>query len=661
MPRLISLLLLGLMLRTAVPLSAQEKSPAAGHWSLQALVRPAVGAFADPADAAWVRNPIDSFVLSALKVRNLRPAPEADRATLVRRATFDLTGLPPTPAELDAALADTSPDWYERIIDRLLTSPHHGEKWGRHWLDVVRYAESEGFEYDRYRPGAWRYRDWVIAAFNADMPYDRFILEQLAGDELAVGADSPARAQDLRIAAGFHRLGPVRRNAGNQDIAFSRNEVLTEMTDIVGTVFLGLTVGCARCHDHKFDAISLKDYYQLQAFFAGTQEDDVALADPETHARWKATTARLTEEIDRVKQEIKDLEGAAKQRMEARLKDLQRSLPPPLPTISSVCNLNEKRTPIHVLKRGDPAKKGEPVGPRVLNLPKVPPVVLTSDADNPRTHLARWLTHPDNPLTARVLVNRLWQYHFGKGIVATANDFGVNGARPTHPELLDWLAVEFRGSNTGWRIKPIHRLIVTSSTYRQSSTGSPLSVKVDPDGRFLSRFPARRLSAEEVRDAMLHISGRLNRKPGGPSIIPDLVQLLYDPKQWKVTADPDEHNRRSVYLTVKRNLPLPFGQTFDQPDAQTSCACREQSTHPLQALELLNGKTALSLAESFALRLEREAGSDPARQIELAYRLVAGRPPTPRERQLALEFLREQPLREFALALFNINAFLYVK
>jgi hypothetical protein len=580
---------------------------------------------------------------------------EADRRTLIRRLTFDLTGLPPTPEEVAAFVNDSAPKAYEKLVDRLLDSPHYGERWGRHWLDVVRYAETEGFEYDRYRPGAWRYRDYIIKAFNDDKPYDRFVFEQLAGDEL----DQPDT--DARVAAGFNRLGPVRRNAGNKDVTSSRHEALAEMTDVIGTVFLGLTVGCARCHDHKFDPIPQADYYRLQAFFAAAQEDDAPLADPKRHAEWKALTARLTNEIDRLKQESKDLEGEAKRELLAKIQELQRSLPPPLPTISSVHDLMEQRTVVHVLTRGDPAKPGAVVNP-------APPAVLAgrdrrdypADVVKPRSLLARWITDPANPLPARVMANRIWQGHFGKGLVTTANDFGANGARPSHPELLDYLANELVAG--GWQIKRLHRLIVTSSTYR---AGFGAVAAVDPANRLLGRFPPRRLTAEEVRDTMLVIAGKLNRKTGGPSVIPPvdatLVKLLYDPKQWAVTPEADEHYRRSIYLIVKRNLPLPFGQVFDQPDAQTSCACREQSTHPLQALELLNGRLANELARAFGDRLRREAGDDRKRQIELAYELTASRPPTASEKELALRFLDEQPLSEFALVMFNINAFLYVR
>ncbi len=661
-----------LLLTASLPAAAAEPA----HWSLRPRSRPEVPSF-DAADRAWARNGVDAFVLARLRKEGLTPSPEADRATLIRRVTFDLTGLPPPPVEVAAFVADPAPDAYERLVDRLLASPHYGERWGRHWLDVVRYAETEGFEYDRLHSGAWRYRDYVIRAFNEDKPYDRFVLEQLAGDELG---DDP----ELQVAAGFHRLGPVRRNAGNAEVAFSRNEVLTEMTDAVGAVFLGLTVGCARCHDHKFDDFSQADYYRLQAFLAAAQEHDVILADTATQAEWKARTDKVKEEIKKLTQALKKAEGDAEKQLMEQLKEAEGRLPPPLPAINTVRNVETERTPVHLLKRGDPEKKGPLVGIRVpaalapADTPELPP-----ETPNPRTLLARWLTQPDHPLTARVVVNRVWQYHFGRGLVDTPNDFGVNGGVPSHPELLDHLANEFVADS--WRLKPLHRLIVLSSTYRQSSrmrsaefgmrneeppSAIPHSAlriphSVDPDGRLLWRFPRRRLDAEEVRDAMLAAAGRLNVKAGGPGVVlpvdADLVRLLYDPAQWAVTRDEAEHDRRSVYLLAKRNLRLPFLEAFDQPDLQTSCPRRERSTHALQALELLNGRTANRLAEAFAERLQREAGSDRGRQVELAFRLAAGRGPSEREKELALRFLERQPLREFALALFNLNAFLYVE
>jgi hypothetical protein len=603
---------------------------------------------------------VDTFILDRLRAEGLTPAPEADRTTLIRRLSFDLNGIPPTPREIDAFVQDQSADAYERLVERLLASPHYGERWAQHWLDVVRFAETEGFEYDRLRPGAWRYRDYVIQSLNQDKPYDRFVTEQLAGDEIA------PEDQTLRVAAGFHRLGPVRRNAGNQDVASSRNEVLTEMTDAVGMVFLGLTVGCARCHDHKFDDVTQEDYYRLQAFLAATHEYDVILADAPTQADWKARTDRVQAEIKRLKRELEAARGDASERLLAQIKETERRLPAPLPSLCSVRNLGGDKIEVHVLKRGLPERKGKRVGP---GFPSA--LISEGQADlspeapkSPRTVLARWLTNPDHPLTARVFVNRVWQGHFGRGLVETPNDFGVNGAVPSHLELLDHLANELvRG---GMHLKPLHRLIVLSSTYRQSSRSPDISLgrEKDPDNRLLWQFPRRRLSAEEVRDSMLAAAGRLSLKAGGVSVIvpveKDLVDLLYDPAQWTVTPEPREHDRRSIFLLAKRNLRLPFGQTFDQPDLQTSCPRRQSSTHAPQALELLNGQTSNRLAEAFAARLKRDAGPEPAAQVELAFRLAAGRPPTSAEMELALRFLKDQPLRELALAIFNLNAFLYV-
>jgi hypothetical protein len=628
------------------------------HWSFRPRTRPPLPQFADPAARAWLRTSIDAFVLQRLQAKELRPSPEADRATLIRRLSFDLIGLPPTPEEIEAFVRDGAHDAYERLVERLLASPHYGERWAQHWLDVGRFAESDGFEYDRYRPGMWRYRDYVIRSLNEDRPFDRFVTEQLAGDEI-----DPVNPE-LQVAAGFHRLGPVRRNAGNQDVASSRNEVLTEMTDAVGMVFLGLTVGCARCHDHKFDDFSQEDYYRLQAFLAATHEHNVSLADARTQADWQARTERAQAEIKRLTKEMARAGGAAKERLQAQLQEAERRLPPPLPALCTVRDTEAERTPIHLLKRGLPERKGKRLTPAFPSALASAQAALPSGAKGLRTTLARWLADPDHPLTARVFVNRVWQSHFGTGLVETPNDFGVNGGAPSHPELLDHLANEF--VRQGMRLKPLHRLIVRSSTYRQAarSPDARAARDKDPRNRLLWQFPRRRLSAEELRDAMLAVSGQLNLRAGGESVVvpveKDLVKLLYDPKQWQVTADEREHDRRSIYLLAKRNLRLPFGQAFDQPDLQTSCPRREASTHALQALELLNGRTANRLAEAFAARLQREAGPDHARQVELAYLLTTGRPPTAVERRLALEFLQTQPLREFALAMFNLNAFLYV-
>ncbi len=574
---------------------------AAAHWSFRPRTTPPLPTFPDAAARTWLRTSVDAFVLPRLRTAGLHPAPEADRATLIRRLSFDLTGLPPTPAEVEAFVGDASSVAYERLVDRLLASPHYGERWAQHWLDVVRFAESDGFEYDRYRPGIWRYRDYVIHCFNEDRPFDRFVTEQVAGDEI-----EPAN-HELQIAAGFHRLGPVRRNAGNQEVAFSRNEVLTEMTDALGMVFLGLTVGCARCHDHRFDDFPQDDYYRLQAFLAATHEHNVVLADKATQADWQARTDKLNAEIKSLTKQLAERSAASSRvTLEAKLKELQARLPAPLPAICTVHNDPAQRSTIHVLKRGLPERKGKQVGPGfpsafvAASTGDLPP----SDCQQPRTALARWLSDPAHPLTARVFVNRIWHAHFGTGLVETPNDFGHNGGAPSHPALLDHLANEFVKS--GMRLKPLHRLIVLSSTYRQASRleDATAARAKDPANRLLWQFPRRRLSAEELRDAMLTAAGVLNRKAGGESVVVpverDLVDLLYDPTQWKVTPDPREHDRRSIYLIAKRNLRLPFGQAFDQPDLQTSCPRRETSTHALQALELLNGKTANRLADAFA-------------------------------------------------------------
>jgi hypothetical protein len=607
-------------------------------------------------DTTWSRNSIDYFVLAKLEQAGLEPAPEADRRTLIRRLTFDLTGLPPTPAEVEAFLADRSPTAYEHVVDRLLMSPHYGERAAQHWLDVVRFAETEGFEYDQLLAGLWRYRDYVIDALNADLPYDRFVTEQVAGDELA------PRDPQLQIAAGFHRLGPVRRNAGNPEVALSRNEVLTTRTDVIGSAFLGLTLGCARCHDHKFDPVSQRDYYRLQAFLAATDEHDVLLVSPEQRQDWQKQSDTINAEIKKLSESLKVATGAKAQEIQAQIDTRNRSLPRPLPCITSVRNL-EKPTPIHVLKRGEEDKKGEVVGMSV-------PAIFTSTAQAtsqtaaPRTQLARWLVAPTNPLTTRVIVNRLWQQHFGTGLVATANDFGLHGEPPSHRELLDHLSLRFLAD--GQSLKKLHRILVTSATYRQTAR-SPIAstaLAIDPNNRLLWHHRPQRLDAEALRDAMLAVSGRLNRKTGGESVVVpvdrELTALLYKPSQWSVTPDPREHDRRSIYLIAKRNLRLPFMETFDQPSLQNSCAHRESSTHAPQALELLNGRWSNDLAASFADRLTHDAAGEPASQVELAFQLTVGRDPTDAEQKLSLEFLRERSLREFALAMFNLNAFLYV-
>jgi hypothetical protein len=631
------------------------------HWAFQPRAQPAVPQFTASADKAWVKNPIDAFILAKLQKEGLRPAPEADRATLIRRASVTMRGVPPSPEEVAAFVTDDSPRAWEKVVDALLASPQYGERYAQHWLDVVRFSESDGFEYDTHRNGAWRFRDFVIRSLNEDKPYDRFLMEQLAGDEL-----NP-KDQELLVASGLQRMGPLRKNAGNQEVASSRTEVLTEMTNIVGAAFLGVTLGCARCHDHKFDAFRQSDYYRIQAYFAATHDNDVPLANEAEQAAWKEKAKATNEEIKKLKAQLKGKAGEERLRIEQQLEAATDALPAPLPALFAVKNDFERATPIHLLERGEYTRPKDKVGARPLGvlLPDGAPE-RASLPENPRTKLAEWIASPDNPLTARVMANRIWYWNFGRGIVGTPNDFGKMGMRPTHPELLDWLGNQLVAG--GWKLKPVHRLILLSSTWRQSFD-SPISAEAmqkDPENKLLWHWARRRLEAEELRDSMLAVAGRLNSKMFGESVIvpvdKELVNLLYKPSQWEVTKDASEHDRRSVYLMAKRNLRLPMMDAFDAPDLQISCARRESSTHAPQALELTNGDFANSLAVSFAARLEKEAGTDPAKIAARAWALAASRAPSEKELLLANEFLKSgRPLREFALAVLNMNSFLYLE
>ena len=593
-------------------LSADEytlTAEAKDHWAWKPPVRPAIPRVRH---ASWVRNPIDAFILAKLESAGLSPAAPADREQLLRRVTFDLTGLPPTPEEIDAFLAESSAKpqaasaqaALAKVVDRLLASPHYGERWGRHWLDLARFAESNGYEHDELRPNAWRYRDYVIRAFNADKPYDRFVREQIAGDELT--PDDP----DALLATGFNLLGPDMTDSANQ--AQRRQNTLNDMTDTTGLVFLGLTVGCARCHDHKFEPIPQKDYYRLQAFFA---------------------PALRAEEFRRNKQF-------------ALLQEKAAALPKTF-----------------VLRRGElthPAEQVTPGWPIILR-PDHRPVPASIKArpasSGRRSALAKWLTDPHNPLTARVLVNRLWQHHFGRGIVPTTSDFGLRGQPPTHPELLDWLATEF--VRQGWSIKQMHRLMLLSNTYQQSTRPSAQTRQHDPDNQLFSRMNRVRLEGEAIRDALLAASGRLDRRLGGPSVFPPLPAGIERVKGWKVSADPRDHYRRSVYVFARRNLRFAFLEAFDLPDSNLSCPKRERSTTATQALTLLNSAEVHEAAKALAVRVERAAAT-PAERVTLAYRLALGRRPTAAELRIASAFLAESPLAELCRALFNVNEFVYL-
>lgn len=624
------------------------------HWAFQPRSTAAPPVFTDPADKTFVRNPVDAFVLARLKKAELSPSAKASKEVLVRRVYFDLIGLPPTPQQVAAFVNDKRPDAWPRLIDQLLESPHYGERWAQHWLDVVRFAETDGFEYDTHRTEAYRYRDYVIRAFQNDKPYDQFVIEQLAGDEIT------PQEQETMIASGFNRLGPLRKNAGNQEVASSRNEVLTEMTNAVGAAFLGVTLGCARCHDHKFDPIRQSDYYRMQAYFAGTLEHDVPLSSREERSAWEEKIKPIDAQIKKMQGETaKATDPVKKKQLEAEILALEMGKPAPPPTLFSVKSDMSKPSPIHLLARGDYQAKGDSVGMRPLGVLMPEGAPEDSNLDKPRARLAKWIVEKNNPLTARVMANRIWQYHFGQGIVATPNDFGRMGGRPTNIELLDYLANEF--VNSGYSVKHMHRLILNSNTWQQASdTVNAKAIEKDPENKLNWKFSRRRLSAEELRDSVLQIAGNLNSKQYGPSVMvpieQELVDALYKPSQWQVNKDATEHKRRSIYLLAKRNLHLPMMEVFDAPDGLVSCARRETSTHAPQALELLNGTFTNEQAEVFAAKLPKQ----PEKKVDAAFALIAGRKPTLKERAVLLEFARKASPREFALAMFNLNAFLYV-
>jgi hypothetical protein len=712
-------------------------------------------------EASWAKNPIDRFVLAGLEGLGFEHAPEADRVALIRRVTFDLTGLPPTPEEATAFVADTRPDAYERVVDRLLASPAYGERWAQHWLDLAHYADSNGFELDAERPDAWRYRDWVVSALNQDMPYDRFLALQIAGDEVQPGS------REALIATGFGRSGPREVVGGNVDPALRRQSELTEVTGTVGSVFLGLTVGCARCHDHKFDALPTTDYYRLQSFFAAAEMVELPISSKDEEVAYAAAEKAIAERTAPLRKRLAELEApyrtaladqkramlteaertvlaiAEKDRTPAQKKlaagtnialkitweevaaavarnpehnvereRLKRAIHEievtrPRPPAKAFALADQKTTvpETHVLRRGDPKTPGlrvEPRPPGILltslsgeSFPdSIPPLEKTTGR---RLALAGWLTRPDHPLTARVIVNRLWQHHFGRGIVATPSDFGVRGEPPSHPELLDWLATELIAQS--WRLKPLHRLMVTSAVYRQSSrVAEPRQTVDDPDNTLLSHMNRRRLEAESLRDTLLAVSGELNRRAGGPGVLVpierEVEELIFTEAEvvdlWPETPDPSEHARRSLYLFRKRNVRYPMFDAFDAPDTQTSCPQRAVSTHALQSLVLLNSDFATGRAKALAGRILREGGSCVEERVARVYQVVLSRRPSPAEIAQARAFLEAQAAFlleraqagralakptfvppdtdpataaawvDFAIAMLNRNEFLYV-
>jgi len=727
--------------------AADEPPGPETHRAFRPVVRPKVPDVRGPA-----RTAVDRFILAALEAKQLTLSPEADRLTLVRRVAFDLTGLPPTVAEIDAFVADISPNAYEKMVDRYLASPAYVERWGKFWLDAAVYADSNGyFNADSDRPLAWRYRDYVVRAFNADKPYDVFVREQLAGDELigyAPGGDvTPAMVEPL-TATHFLRNAPdgTGESDGNPDeVRTDRFTVLEGNMQNLVNCLLGLTVQCARSHDHKFEPITQAEYYSLQALlfpvynperWAKPNERVVAvglkadldarvrrnqLVDRQVKAardglaafadllreqflderlkeipaakraeivvavraakdkRTPAQQALLKEHAkaadvsdDALAQRFREY-GALRDQVKQTVADREKDRPPPADALAAFVETDPNPAPHHLLKRGQhhlPADEAAPGVPAALTTPRNP---FTIDrpagrvSTGRRTAFAKWVTSPENPLFARVMVNRVWQYHFGTGLVATPDNLGASGARASHPELLDHLAAEFVAS--GWRVKALHRLILTSAVYRQGSAPRPGLDAVDPDNRLLSRFPLRRLDAEAVRDAMLHVSGELDATAGGP-----YVPSRRTPEGTVEVAEKTPGAlRRSLYLQQRRTQVVTFLQLFDAPAITTTCGKRTPSTVPLQSLALLNSEFARARGKAFAARLTREAGDDAAR-LTLAFRLTAGRPPGPEELAACEGFLTKQreayagqpgaaarAWADLGQMLLASNAFLYVE
>jgi hypothetical protein len=683
-----------------------------GFWAFKKPIATSVPATA----TATTLRPIDAFIQEALQKKRLTSSPRLAKRQLIRRLTLDLTGLPPTPQEIDAFLADHSPNAYENLVDRLMASPKYGERWALKWLDIVRYADTNGFELDEERTHAWRYRDYVIDAFKNNLPYDQFVQQQLAGDEIF-----PTSQQAL-IATGFLRAGPEHLVGGNQDEEMNRQEVLTEMATSVGSVFLGVTLQCARCHNHKFDPILQSDYYRVQAIFAATEGKELPLSDTAEQDKFKAARKQHKALVAAVESRIKQLEKpyreainerkrlalepkfaavidlpddqcsaeqkllkkAAKKLAEAEWDEVIKALSPgdaaqrkvlrkeihqlewnqPQPPIAAYAVANQTKAPdTFILKGGDHRHKVRTVDPGVLSILSGPPIAATPAGR--RTQLARWLTSKDHPLTARVMVNRIWQFRMGSGLVKTPNDFGLLGSRPTNQPLLDWLAVEFMQS--GWDIKKLDKSILMSDVYQQTTDIDPAKAAVDANNDFYWRANRRRLEGEAIRDSVLAVTNSLNSKMyGRPVRVPiepevyDLIFTEYETDNlWPLDPDPKEHRRRSIYLLNKRTVRLPMLANFDQPDSMTSCAARSTSVHALQALNLMNSDFMAEQSDLFAQRLTTLCKSDQNCQIKQAHLLAVGRTPDATELVWAKQFLKKGMLRDYCLAMLNRSEFVY--
>jgi mono/diheme cytochrome c family protein len=666
----------------AWPTAAIAKTQSQSWWSFVKPVRPPV-----PTDKnAWVRTPVDAFILQKLTAEKLKPAREADRRTLARRAYYDLHGLPPNSEQIEKFVNDPAPDTYEKLIDELLASPRYGEKWGRHWLDLARYGDTAGFEQDPYLLYAWRYRDYVIDSFNNDKPYDRFVKEQIAGDELFPD-DPPSMS-----GTGFYTVGP------NRDMLYkvediNRVETLVDWVDTTGSVFLGLSVGCARCHDHKFDPIPQRDYMALQAIFHNAEKTRIFLQyDPARgyDLAENGRAARLWEIADQFQALGGGRRGpstengapapatpARSPEDEQKLRALEQQVVQmfrnirPGPFAPGIKDIGRESPTKAYL----PARNGrppEPVPPGFLTalgggaVPEPPIEATTSGA---RSALANWIATKDNPLFARVMVNRIWHFHFGRGLVATPSDLGHRGGLPSHPELLDWLATEF--ATNGWSIKKLHKTIMTSSVYRQSSDVSKDATDRDADNRYLSHFNSRRLLPEEIRDSMLQSSGALNLKMAGRPVVPEVAREelygLSGNNMWQVTANRDEHRRRSIYMLARRTFRPAMFESFDAPDGILSCSQRVESNTAPQSLTLLNGMWTMQESNRLAEKLAEIA--DDGELAKKAWLAVYTRAPREDELRSTRAFLERQTAEmgsrraavvELARVLFNTNEFLYV-
>jgi hypothetical protein len=627
----LSLLVSSLCLPSLLAVDPAPKN--ADHWAFQPIRRPTLPMVKN---AAWVRNDIDRFVLARLEKEGIAPSPEADRVTLLRRLSFDLLGLPPTPTEVDALLSDKSPDWYERLVDRLLASPHYGERWGRHWLDLARYADSDGYEKDTGRPFAWRWRDWVIDALNRDLPYDRFTIEQLAGDLL------PNATVTQKIATGFHRNTLTNKEGGVDQEQF-RVEAVVDRVNTTSKVWLGVTLGCAQCHDHKYDPFSQKDYYQFFAFFNSDAEVNLPAPLPGEEAKLAAKKATYEKKLKELQQALTDYKAAAGNppaKGDKKLAELTKAVADhqkTAPTTSMAQTLSLGKTrPTHLMIRGDFLRKGVEVKhgtPAIL--PPLQRASRVSGGSPTRLDLASWIVSPENPLTARVLANWVWHKYFGRGLVATLEDFGTQGEKPSHPELLDLLATEVVRHN--WSLKAFHKEIVTSATYRQSSKTRPELAQRDPLNVLLARQARLRLEAENVRDMTLAASGLLTRIIGGPSVHPPqppgISELTYaNSVKWVVSTGSDRY-RRGLYIWFQRTSPYPMLVTFDAPDSNLCVVRREKSNTPLQALTLLNDTVFVECAQALGRRILADVPSkdSTAERLRYGFRLCAAREPSTAE------------------------------